>query len=101
MQTHGFERLCWNALHLAAVLAREFTEKVTHERLDVFGSIAQRRQVDAENVQPIEQIFAELVSSDSLLEPDVGGGDQPAVDLELLESAETPDASLLQHAQQF
>ena len=64
-------------------------------------AVAQRRQLDVDDVQAVEQILAEAALLHLLLEVDVGGGDDPHVHLDGLHAAEAHELALLHHAQQL
>ena len=54
-----------------------------------------------DDVQPVEQVLAELALLHHLAQVDVGGGDDPHVDLDRLHAAEPHELALLDHAQQL
>ena len=78
-------------------------EKCSRKRCDqqrnIFAAAAQRRQIDGDDVEAIEEIVAELAFAHRLAQIDVGGGDDAHIDLRLLRSAERSEAAVLQHAQ--
>ena len=65
------------------------------------GAIAQRRQRDREDVEPVVEVLAELAVGDQLLEVAVGRRDDAHVDLDRLGAADALELALLQHAQQL
>ena len=65
------------------------------------GPLAQRRQRDREDVEPVVEILAELALGDQRLEVAVRGRDDPHVDLDGLAAADPLELALLQHAQQL
>src|SRR6185295_7097653 len=71
------------------------------ELRDVLGALAQRRQLDRDDVDSIEEIFAEAAVLHRLLEIDVGGGDQAELGLDRLAAADPLDVALLDRAQQL
>src|SRR5208282_2639272 len=79
---------------------REFLHEVVYEYGDVFLSIAQRRDLDAEDIEPIEKIGTELTLLDQFFQILVGGGDAAEVHLDSLVAAHSCDFALLQYAQQ-
>src|SRR5262247_3671109 len=82
------------------VLIVVFADEVLGERQNVFPAIAQRRQVNIDDVQTIEEVFAEIAGPDGALKVGVGRGDDPHVDLARLRVAERGEFALLDHAQQ-
>ena len=78
-----------------------FWTKCSHEQRDVAGPVAQRRQRDREDVEPVVEILAELAVGDQLLEIAVGRRHHAHVDLDRLGAADALELALLQHAQQL
>ncbi len=68
------------------------------EQRDVFAARAQGRQFKGDDVEAVEEIFAEAAFADGNLEVDVGGGDDADVDLDLLHAAEVHEAAVLEDA---
>ena len=64
-----------------AELAGEALQEVIRQRHDILAPVAERRDDDVHDVQSIEEILAELPLLDRRLEIDVGGGDDPDIDL--------------------
>ena len=71
------------------------------EQRDVFLPLAQRRQMDRNDIQAIEQILAEGSFGHHLLQIAVGRGDDAHVDLGRVRVADALELALLQHAQQL
>ena len=63
--------------------------------------LAQRRQIDAQHVQPIEQVGAEAPLLHLLAQRPVGRRDDAHVDLDRLRAADAHELALLEHAQQL
>ena len=78
-----------------------FFEKIIHEQRNVVGTVAQRRDVDAHDVEAIKQILAKLFRGDGGFERLVRRGDDAHVHLNRLVAADTLKSSTLQHAQNF
>ena len=66
---------------------RVFLEIVVGERRDLDAPLAQRRHVEADDVQAVEEVFAEPALRDERVEVDVGGGDHAHVRLDRLHFA--------------
>ena len=71
------------------------------QRRDVVAAFAQRRQLDRDDVESVEEILLELPVRDQLPQVAVGGGDHPDVDLFGALGAERLELALLQDAQQL
>ena len=97
-QAHG---VLVDALDRLAVARVELVQEGLDEERDVFLALAQRRQLDGEDVQAVVEILAQLAAADGFGRIDVGRGDDPHVDLLLLAAAEAPELALLQHPQQL
>jgi hypothetical protein len=93
---HGFggERTVFGA-----VLFRVELEEVCCEERDIFAAGAEGRQLQADDVEAVEEVFAEAALADGVLQVDVGGGDDADVDLDLLHAAEMHEAAVLEDAQ--
>ena len=76
-------------------------DEVLDQRRDVLAPLAQRRNVDRDHVEPVEEILLEPAVGDHLPEVAVGRGDDPHVDLLGALGAERLELALLQHAQQL
>ena len=68
---------------------------------DVLAPLAQRRQVDRNDVDPIEQVFAKTAVGNPLRQILVGRRDHPDVGFHFLEAADAPEFPLLEHAQEL
>ena len=68
---------------------------------DVLATLAQRRDVDGEDGQPVVQVLAEASALDLVLEAPVGGRHDAHVDRMGAVVADRPDLALLEHAQQL
>ena len=69
------------------------------QQRNVFFALAQRRQVDGDDVQAVIQVFAELALAHGLPQIDVGGGDDAHIHLHLLHAAQVHELAVLQDAQ--
>ena len=56
---------------------RQSAAKIIGEHQDVLGPVAQRRHVELESVETVEQVFAETAVLDHMRQVFVGGGDDP------------------------
>ena len=78
-----------------------FAEEERAQVRDLLAAIAQRRHVDADHAQAVEQILAELAVGDALLEIGVGRGDDPDVDPLRARVADRQHLALLEEPQQL
>ena len=58
-------------------------EKMRRQRLDVFGPLAKWRHVEMDDLQPVQQVLAELAGRHQVAQVAVGGRDHPNVDARL------------------
>src|SRR6202034_2311689 len=79
----------------------EFFEKMLDQERDVFAPVAQWRQIDVDDVQPVVKILAEFFLFHHLAEVGVGGRENSHVDLHYVVGAEGGKFLLLNHAQQL
>ena len=79
----------------------ELANEVVDQRRDIVAALAQRRQFDVEDIEPVEKVGAELALLDQLFQILVGGGDAAEVHLDDLVAAHARDLALLQNAQQI
>src|SRR5262245_7224272 len=76
-------------------------DEVASERHDVVAALAQWRDMDRNDVEPIEEILAELSVLDAHLERTVGRGDDAQIDLDVARAAHPPEHALLEHPQKL
>src|SRR5207249_4935109 len=86
---------------LAVVFPVVLIQEEIDQPRDVLAAVAQRREINIDDVEAIEQILAEIPAGDFFLQIDVGGGDHAGVDLERLRVADANELALLQDAQQL
>ena len=70
------------------------------QRWNVGGALAQRRQVEREAVEPIEEILSKGARRHRGLEVAIRGRDHARVDPPRVRLADPPQFTLLQHAEQ-
>ena len=76
-------------------------EEALDEQRDIFFALAQRRQVEGDDVEAMEQIFAEAAFADEFAQIFVGGGEDADVDFDGFGAAEAHELALLDHAQKL
>jgi len=74
-------------------------EEMLRQKRDVLRALAQVRQPQADDVQPVVEVLAESALPHALLEVLVRGRDHPDVDLDLLVAADAVEGAVGQHAQ--
>ena len=84
-----------------AVFLAVALQKVSEQRRHVFAAIAQRGQLQVNDVQAVIQILAEAAFADEREQIDVGGGDDADIDLDLLGAAEAHEFALLNDAKKL
>ena len=84
-----------------AALVRVLGEEVIHQQRDVAGTFPQRRHVDGDHIQTVEEVFAEGALLDLAGQRLVGGRDDAHVDLAVFGVAHAAELAVLQHAQQL
>src|SRR5205085_854264 len=76
-------------------------EKMGDQKRYVLTTLAQRRQVNGEDIQAEVEIFAELLFLHAFAEVGVGRGDDTDVYLDRTGAADTHDLAFLQRAKQL
>ena len=83
------------------VLLAELFEEVLDQQRNVFAPVAQRRQIDVDDVEPVVEILAEFLFFHHLAQVGIGGRQNPHVHLHHFVRAERREFLLLNHAQQL
>src|ERR1700761_3505111 len=96
----GFD-LGGEALEIGAFLFVELGEEVAGDEQDVLVALAQGRQLDRDDVQPVVEILAEAPGLDLGQGIAVGGADDADIDLLGDVAADALDAAALDEAQQL
>ena len=73
---------------------------MAHQRRNVGAALAQRRQPDRRDVEPVEQVLAEQALPDQLRQIAMRRGDDAHIDPDRRASADRGVFAFLQHAQQ-
>jgi hypothetical protein len=81
--------------------AARLREKALDQKWNVFLAIAQRRQGQTHNVEPVKKVFAETSRCDFLLQVAVRRGHDANVDLDALQRTQRAQFLFLQHAEQL
>src|SRR5438874_605576 len=85
------------------LLHRPEDSQLAHAKLqrDVLASLAQRRHVNRENVQPVEEVLPEFLLPDERRQVAVRGRDEPRVRAKRAGAAQPLELALLQHTKKF
>jgi hypothetical protein len=81
--------------------ARPLGEEMLDQQRHVLAALAERRQVDREDGEAIEEILAETLGRNGFVDVAVSGGDYAGVDRDLAAAADALHRTLLDHAQQL
>ncbi len=81
-------------------LGLRLVQKMLREDGDVVGAFTQGRQADGDDVEAVEQVFAELAAADEGAQVAMGGGDDAGIGANRLAAADGGEFAFLQHAQQ-
>ena len=100
MGEQGSKRLRRKCLGALEPLVRQ-VEEVNGQRGNVAPPVAQRREADLADAEPIVQILAELALRDRPGEVAVGGRDQPDIDLPGAGLAQRLDGALLDGSEEL
>ncbi len=95
------DRFGGEPLHRFPVPDAELLQEEIAQGGDVAVPLGQRRHVDVDDIQPVEQILAELSLADHLVQIAIGGGNQADVDGNRLGAPHALELPLLDHAEQL
>src|SRR5208283_4230992 len=79
----------------------ELLEKMIDQEVHVLTSFAERRKLDADDLETVVEVLAELAGGDGVGEVAVGGRDQADVDLDRLVGAHPDNLAALQGAEKL
>ena len=79
----------------------KFLSEVIGEHGNVFAALAKRRQREGNDIEPVIEIAAKITALDHSGEGNVGGGDDPNIDMDGVRFSEPFDLALLKSAQEF
>ena len=79
----------------------DLLQKAVAQRHDVRGTIAQRRNLDVEDAEAVEQVLAKGAALHRFPQVAVGRGDHPDVRLDEPRAAEALELAFLKHAQEL
>ena len=80
---------------------RENIHEMPGQQWYIFGTLAQRRNGDGKNIEPIKQVFPELAFRNHLPQVVVGGGDQPHIGFDRLCAPQPLELMFLQNPQEL
>src|SRR5262249_18490611 len=84
-----------------AIATLTMGDEILGEQDDVVAALAQRRHVDRDGVEAVEQVAAELALARALLERRIGGGDEAHVDAAVADAADRADRFVLDRLEQL
>ena len=85
--------------HAAVVFAVQVAEQRIRNRLDILPALAQRRQVDVKDIQPVIEVLAQMSSAYRFFRNFVGSRYYPHIDFEFQFAAQAPDFGIFEDAQ--
>src|SRR5690606_18095846 len=89
------------ALHFLLVLLDEAAQERLGEEADVAAPLAERRQEEGDDGEPVVEVLPELSFLDGLLHVLVRRRDEADVDVDLLLATQPPEGALLERAQEL
>ena len=89
-----------DAFGLDAQLLCTLLQKVARQHRDVFASLTQRRQAQANHIQAVEQVLTEHAIFDAFFQVLVSGGDHAHIGLDGAVTAHAVIVAIAQHPQQ-
>src|SRR5258705_2518724 len=87
--------------HRLAELGGDFPDEVRGQERDIVAALAERRQVDRDDVESIEEVLAKNTVGYRLGHVAIGRGDQPHVDLDVARVADAANLPLLNRPQEL
>ena len=69
------------AFFFQLVLYFEFFQKAIAQQRNIFGMPAQRWRIDFHHIQPVVEVFPETICCHRLLDINIGGADNPYIDI--------------------
>ncbi len=78
----------------------QLVEDVTHEQRKIVEPLAQRRHLEQDDPDTVEQVLAERAGPNRFIQRRSAGGDDPRLHRQGLRSTDSSELALLQHAQQ-
>ena len=94
-------RFVGNAAHRLLESPVVAVDEEVDQRQNVFFAVAQRRNKNGNDRQPVIEILAELLFAHGFFQIAIGGCDHAHIHLHIANAANAPDHLVFQHAQQF
>src|SRR5581483_2508507 len=85
----------------APVLRVELLEEEVDERRNLVTPLAQRRNADLDDVEPVIEVLAELVGTHGSLEIAIGGGNEPHIRIDDLLATDARELPVLEHVKEL
>jgi len=99
--SEGVHGVGGNVLDVFVELAAKSLDEVAHEERKIFGALAQRGDLNGENVQAVVEVTAKSAFGDALGKINVGGGNDADVNALGAIAAEAFEFLLLKDAKKF
>src|SRR5579862_2552280 len=77
---YGVHHFRWNGFDASVQFPGEFFYEIAHQERNIFPALAQRRNPEWKNIQPIEEVAAKLLLCHAAFQVPVRRGDQAQVD---------------------
>ncbi len=90
-----------DSANVLAVLGVDVAQNVLHQQGNVLFVIAQRRQIDVEDIQPEIKILPQMAAADRLFGIFVRGREHAHIHRRLGLASQPADLAVFQHAQEF
>jgi len=97
----ALQRLRRERRQRTADLPAGLVDEVQRQRLQSVQTIAQRRNVQRQHVEPVIQVLAKLTLGAELGQVHLGRADHPHIQIDLFVAADPTEAAVLQEAQQL
>ena len=83
------------------IIGGRVVQKVASEERDVFGAATKWRQVNGKDIETVIEVLAKIAFRNRLLQIDVGGGDDPDIDVDLVMPSDPAETHFLEDTQQI
>src|SRR5438270_2579935 len=99
ISNQGSKSFGCHAARATFILFRILAQEMLYQRGNVFFTLTKWRQVNADDIQTIEQVFAELAFANQLLQIHIGGRDNTDIHLDFLDTTQMHKLAILQYPQ--
>jgi hypothetical protein len=95
------QRFRVGAVNIFPVLLIEFLNEVGDEQIQIFESLAQRRDRDPKNVKPIVQVSSQFPAFESFVKRAISGGDHANVNRDAFFTANPSDLVIFENTKEL